>query len=440
METDDIKKQLGAKGLGVSVNAGDNIVRLALLGRAEPAAAREILYKALDGLEPFFTVFIAGMPFCFMPDAADHILYRRRGGRSYAAVRQCKACSLRALCPGVETGSVFYRDLRRALRSVLAVPNEIVFELTKRCDLACRVCFAGRAAEDPPPDRLMAALREARGLGIRNVRFTGGEPFLSRSLLPMLKAAKAEDFYTLVNTNACCADGALLEKAAPLIDNVLVSMQGYDAATESAATGIGGLFPRKLANMRRLRSAVRTFRLGTVASGSLLRNFRNYHALTVHLGADMWEIYRPMLDKRTVSAEPQFRLTAADVKRLSARIAALAPGNPRVLLANPMPLCLVPAAERKNLLGAAFDDGHTRLIYDPRGFFKPSYYIGERLGGNIKRAWNSDYMKALRSFSWMAPRCKTCDYLLKCLGGSRFQAASAGGDYFGKDPWLPKQK
>ncbi|MBU2574728.1 MAG: radical SAM protein [Elusimicrobia bacterium] len=427
-----------AIGAGFAINARSAKVTLSLLDENRALEARELFYNALNGLEPFFTVFIRGMPFCFMPDAADHILYRRRAGRSYAAISQCKACALKALCPGIGTGSVFYRGLRRALKPVLAVPNEIVFELTKRCGLACRVCFAGGAGGERPLRELKALLREARGLGIKNVRFTGGEPFLSPSLLPLLKAAKKTGFYTLVNTNACCADTALLKKAAPLIDNVLVSMQGYDAAGEEAATGVRGLFPRKLSNMRRLRSAVPAFRVGTVASKDLLKNFKAYRALAVKLEADIWEIYRPMLDKKAEAAGPEFRLAAADLKRLSAAIAALKTGGPRVLLANPAPLCLVPAAERKNLLGAAFDDGHTRLVYDPRGFFKPSYYIGERLGGDIKRAWNSDYMRALRSFSWTAPRCKACDYLLKCLCGSRFQAASGGGDYFGRDPWLPK--
>lgn len=438
--TEDIREQLKAHGLGVSVKAGDNIVELTLLGPADPLAAREIIYNALDGLEPFFTVFIKGPPFCFMPDAADHILYRRRGDRSYAAVTQCKTCALKALCPGIETGSVYYRDLRRALKPVLPVPNEIVFELTKRCDLACRICFAGRTAGERPLRELKALLREARRLGIKNVRFTGGEPFLSGSLLPLLKAAKRFGFYTLVNTNACCADAALLKKAFPLIDNVLVSMQGYDPASEQAATGVEGLFPRKLANMLRLRSIVPTFRLGTVASKDLLENFKAYRALAVKLKADIWEIYRPMLDKKAEAAEPRFRLSPADFKRLSATIAALKQGAPRTLLANPAPLCLVPAAERRNMFGAAFDDGHTRLVHDPRGFFKPSYYIDERLGKNVKKAWSSGYLRKLRSFSWLPRRCGACDYLLKCLAGSRFQAKAAFGDYFSKDPWLPKFK
>ena len=94
--------QLRAKGLGAAVRAKENTVRLSLLRGPDPLAAREILYKALNGLEPYFNVFIQGLPFCFMPDAWDHILYPKKKGAAYARISACKACRLEELCPGLE--------------------------------------------------------------------------------------------------------------------------------------------------------------------------------------------------------------------------------------------------------------------------------------------------------------------------------------------------
>lgn len=427
---------LKALGASFSIDPGAASVTLSLLKTARAADARALFYRALNGLEPHFSVFIEGLPYCFMPDAWDHIVYRKKPSRAYGAVSQCAACALKGFCPGIEAGSVFSRGLRRGLSPVLAVPREIVFELTKRCNLACRCCFSARGGKDPARGDLEAALREAAALGVKDIRFTGGEPFLSPHLKPLLKTAKKLGCYTLVNTNAACAPGAVFAGAAPLIDNVLVSLQGCDAATDRAATGKAGLFRLKLANMRLLRKTVPVFRLGTVASRTLLKNFGAYHALADGLKADVWEIYRPMLGS-AAAAGPEFDLGPRDLAGLSKKIAALKQGGPRVLLANPLPLCLVPEAERKNLLGAAFDDGHTRLVYDQRGFFKPSYYIDEDLGRGLKEAWRSDYMKNLRAFYRRPGGCRDCRYLLKCLGGSRALAKAGGGDYFGNDPWLP---
>jgi len=427
-----------ALGAGFAIDPAAAAVTLTLADPARALEARELFYRALNGLEPHFSVFIEGLPFCFMPDAWDHVLYRRRAGRAYKAVRQCGSCALRGFCPGLEKNGVFNGKLRGELSPVLPVPKEIVFELTKRCNLACRCCFSDRSIMEPALEKLDAQLRKAAALGVRDIRFTGGEPFLSPHLLPLLKTAKKLGCYTLVNTNACAPSG-LYAAAAPFMDNVLVSLQGRDQASDRAATGKAGLFRLKLTNMRLLRSTVPVFRIGTVASRNLLKNFTAYHALAARLKADVWEIYRPMLGHNAAAAGPEFDLGPADLAGLSARAAALKPGGPRVLLANPLPLCLVPEAERKNLLGGAFDDGHTRLVYDPRGFFKPSYYIAEELGGEIKKAWRSGYMKNLRSFYRRPGSCRNCRYLLKCLGGSRAMAMASGGDHFGNDPWLPEK-
>ena len=430
-----IAAALGTEGISFRINGRARTVRLALRDPAAHPGARDLLYRALNGLEPHFNVFIEGAPFCFMPDAWDHIHYRKKAGAGYTRFGACAACRLARLCPGLEKEGGFDGPVRRLLSPVLPCPSEVVFELTKKCNLNCRHCFASASDITQPLKVLRAALRDVRRLGVRNVRFTGGEPFLSASLLPLLKEAKAAGLYTLVNTNAALPDAALFRKAAPFIDNVLVSLQAASAAGEKAATG--GDFKVKLANMGILRALVPVFRLGTVASKELLNDFDAYHSLVKRLKADLWEIYRPMPDGRKKSGAPAFTPGPADFRDLSARISGLVTGGPRVVLANPLPLCLVPEPERVNLLGAAYDDGHTRLVFDPRGFYKPSYYIEDDLGADPGRAWRSGALKKINSPAALPAACRRCGYLFKCLGGSRAAAKKARGKYASPDPWMP---
>lgn len=429
-----IRKNLKERGVACAIRPAEAVVELELLPSADPAGARDLLYKALNGLEPHFSVFLKGLPYCFMLDAWDHALYPKKPGAAYARCAACRTCSLAGLCPGLEKGGPFSGAARRLLSPVLAVPSELVIELTKKCNLNCRLCFASASGEVQPLAALKLKLKEARKLGVASLRFTGGEPFLSPSLIPLLKEAKALGFYTLVNTNAALPAAALYRRAAPFIDNVLVSLQATGPAAERAATG--GDFRVKLANMSLLRRKVPVFRLGTVASQGLMKDFKVFRALAARLKADIWEIYRPMPDGRGKPRPEELRVSPRDIKRLSALIGALKPGGPRTLIANPVPLCLVPARERRNLLGAAFDDGHTRLVLDPRGFFKPSYYIEENLGGSLAAAWASPYRRRLTSARWLPARCRPCRWLPKCLGGSRALAKAASGDYFTGDPWL----
>jgi len=432
-----IAAALKAEGISFAIDARARRVTLTLHAQGRNSAGRDILYRALNGLEPFFNLFIEGAPFCFMPDARDHLLYGKKPGARYARIGACAACRMKVLCPGLELGGGFDTVPRRLLAPVLPAPSEIVFELTKKCNLSCRLCFASASDAEQPLAVLRAALRAARELGVGSVRFTGGEPFLSASLLPLLKEAKAAGLCTLVNTNAALPRPEIFAAAAPYMDNVLVSLQAVSAAGEKTATG--GDFGVKLANMRRLRSAVKVFRLGTVATRELVKNFDSYLALAKRLKADIWEIYRPMPDGRK-NRKPVPAPGAVDFKKLSSMIAAAGTAGPRVLLANPLPLCLVPEAERVNLLGAAYDDGHTRLVFDPRGFYKPSYYIETDLGRDLSRAWRSPALNRVNSPARLAAACRACDYLLKCLGGSRAAAKKSGGKYSSPDPWLPQAK
>ena len=62
--------------------------------------------------------------------------------------------------------------------------------LTARCNLACPYC---RPDVDDPPGLLtleqqMRVIRVASRLGTQTLRLTGGEPLLSRRLLPLLEA------------------------------------------------------------------------------------------------------------------------------------------------------------------------------------------------------------------------------------------------------------
>jgi uncharacterized radical SAM superfamily Fe-S cluster-containing enzyme len=81
----------------------------------------------------------------------------------------------------------------------------VLLEVTKRCDLRCRFCFAqgGGPEADMPAEDLKAALRDiAERCGKPLVQFSGGEPTLRDDLPELVRYAKeAGCAYTQVNTN-----------------------------------------------------------------------------------------------------------------------------------------------------------------------------------------------------------------------------------------------
>ena len=80
-----------------------------------------------------------------------------------------------------------------------------LLELTKRCNLHCRYCFADGGAEeaDLPAEECRTAIREiVRRCGQPLLQFSGGEPTLRDDLPELIRFAKeAGCSYTQVNTN-----------------------------------------------------------------------------------------------------------------------------------------------------------------------------------------------------------------------------------------------
>ena len=81
----------------------------------------------------------------------------------------------------------------------------VLLEVTRRCNLHCRFCFADGGAEDadPPAEELKAAIRDiAARCGGPLLQFSGGEPTLRDDLPELVRFAKeAGCSYTQVNTN-----------------------------------------------------------------------------------------------------------------------------------------------------------------------------------------------------------------------------------------------
>ena len=81
----------------------------------------------------------------------------------------------------------------------------VLLEVTERCNLHCRYCFAdgGNNTADPCAEQMKAAIREiVRQCGEPLLQFSGGEPTLRDDLPELVRYAKeAGCSYTQVNTN-----------------------------------------------------------------------------------------------------------------------------------------------------------------------------------------------------------------------------------------------
>ncbi len=273
---------------------------------------------------------------------------------------------------------------------------------------------------------------------IPTIRFTGGEPLLHSQFLDMLKLAKKKGFFVIVNTNATIAfDKYILEILENCVDMILVSIQGYSEESDELITNTRNLWKTKIDNIQKLlNSKMKYVVLGTVITRQLIDHWQRYHALVKRIGIKHWVFFRPMVS-------PEDSIYSLNRKVFLHFIGILykyktEKMNLRIL--GPFPFCMGEDIRKMAsvLEGGSHSSGHAKLVWDANGYFKPSYFINIRLGTTLSKALNHRYMCGLSNRDSI-PFCKRCVFFSRCLGGSRFWAEKAYGNYFAPDP-LVSQK
>ena len=411
------------------VKKEDFIIHIHIDEKKITLSAIKLLYLLLNNYEDNYFIIIKNLPYCLMPDALEHIVYEKISKNKYHYDGICEKCYLKNICPGWNESLNIERNKVNLPKDI---PKEIVMEITTKCNLNCRCCNLDKSNPINVEFKIVKnIIDECKTLGIRAVRFTGGEPLLNPDLEKMLSYAKRNGFYVLLNTNATLLNSHLLKILEKNVDNVLISLQGYNQTSERRLTNSHVDFNKKLTNIIKLNLRIPIVRIGSVISKTLIENFNRYYYLLKKIGINHWELYRPILKD-----DEEFEISKKDLIKIMYLLIEIKKTGMKTKIANPLPFCIVKNKKISlmSLLGGIADDGHSRIVWDARGYFKPSYFINVYLGKTIEESWQAPFLKKLRSLDYLPQKCKECYYLKWCKGGSRALAKIFNKNYFSPDP------
>jgi len=323
------------------------------------------------------------------------------------------------------------------------LPFEVVIEVTSLCNFNCTGCFnnssfaeSGRGSHHSPEDtlRIKKIIDSIAEAGIKTVRFTGGEPLLRNDLPELFEYARQKKLNIRLNTNASLIDQPMADLIHHYVSDVLISFNGYDDESDEAWTRMKKSFSKKIKGLSFLNPSVLSIRAGTVLTSSNIVHLEKIFKQIQNSPLKQWEVYRPVTQSIVEPLKEEIGIVLDKLVKMSVEFKSV------VKIANAIPFCLHDREVMNEIcLGAIADDGHSRLIADPRGFLKPSYFINENLGSSdqVLDGWNRPFMKSMRELNFLPDECRACDYLLKCKGGSRFKAHSAFNNYRAPDPLKP---
>lgn len=130
----------------------------------------------------------------------------------------------------------------------------VIWNLTRRCNLKCRHCYAVAADHDFPgeltSEEAIAVLDDLAAFRIPALILSGGEPLSRPDTLDLARRSKAYGLYTALSTNGTPIKGALADEIAAIGFNYVgISLDGI-GKTNDWFRGQAGAFDEALGGVR----------------------------------------------------------------------------------------------------------------------------------------------------------------------------------------------
>lgn len=176
--------------------------------------------------------------------------------------------------------------------------RELWLQINNNCNLSCSHCLVGSGPgkeKGLPLETLVSLVDRAAELGLERLYITGGEPFVRRDTLTLLRhATEAKGLEAIVLTNGTVFRGPVADAVRELDRarvRFQVSVDGADAGTNDAIRG-AGTYARALDGARFLSDAGFDVSLTTVTTSENLPELPRMPALVRAVGAQsqhlMW--------------------------------------------------------------------------------------------------------------------------------------------------------
>jgi pyrroloquinoline quinone biosynthesis protein E len=278
---------------------------------------------------------------------------------------------------------------------------------------------------------------EAAALGVMQVHLTGGEPLARADLEAIAAHAASRDLYVNLVTSGIPLDRARLDRLAPSIDHLQLSVQDADAASSNRIAGLVS-HEAKMRVAAWVKEAGLPLTLNVVLHRANLDRIEAIVALAERLGADRLELANVQLVSWALDNSAELLPTTAQIER--ARAVAQAA---KVRLAGTLEVVFVLPDWHADRPRACMDGWARRfVVVAPDGAVLPCHaarslpLVFESVrDAPLGRIWESSAaMRAFRGEAWMPAPCNTCERRTIDFGGCRCQAFALTGDLRATDP------
>jgi PqqA peptide cyclase len=311
--------------------------------------------------------------------------------------------------------------------------REIKIELTQGCPLACVHCSTNssrKQTSELPRRVVLRLLREAAGLGVKRVVFTGGEPLISESLFEAVTLASSLRISPTVYTSGVL-DNHLNPMsssfAARLVDagvtRFIFSVYSNRPEIHDSVTRYG----THRATLEALKNAVETGVAVEIHFVAMRRNFRDLPGVVVLAdSADVQKVsvLRFVPQGRGINLVDRDDLGTDELRELAETISSLRAHYSRVTIRAGSPFNILGIGNTPcNAAQDVLIINHQGKIF-PCDAFKNVRYIDDKFGSvlttSLRDVWvRSAFLNEVRSIlaSGKGETCGACELTKTCQSG-----------------------
>jgi radical SAM protein with 4Fe4S-binding SPASM domain len=335
-------------------------------------------------------------------------------------------------------------------RPLAPVPTIISWNLTRRCNLACRHCYLDAmrrgctsSGELDTGEALSVITQTAELAPGAMLVLTGGEPLLRPDLVTLVRHAAACGLAPVIGTN-----GSLLnERRARTLKHagaagVGVSIDSADAQFHDEVRGVRGAWRAATRGAAAARRAGLVLLLHTTLFEQNRKDLAALANLAEALGAMALNFFFLVCTGR---GETQTDLSGAAYEDILARIVELQRSRPQLIirarcapyLRRLLGLRAGESAEGYGAWSSACLAGRGYLRITPEGRVTPCPYIPAVIGdlrqAALREIWERHPVLIRLRAELPGGKCGACDFRYSC-GGCRARALAQHGDVMAEDP------
>lgn len=339
--------------------------------------------------------------------------------------------------------------LREKDEFVLSAPIGVSIEITSKCNLKCKHCYAEAGFEQEKEmtgAEMLDLIDQFYSIDVGALIFTGGEPLCRPEIFEIAQYASERGFTLTLSSNGTLID---METASKIMGSgfsrVQVSIDGINETQHEALTGVKGSYRKTLNSLENLEKAgIAECFVATVVTTLNVKEIpsliEKLHFETPAVGMRLLR-FLPMGRGEKVR---DFEVSQEEIKELYPQIQELERKFGKSFLISFSDSFNAPFFDRPS---HPCTGGHSWCCITPEGYVIPCNYfsapdVARILGAtNIRDEkfidiWKSSplLMNFRNPFEELRGRCRDCDVSRACRGGCRAVNFSYTGDVFAPSP------